>query len=220
MAPLERKGARRSPAKARNPAGRPTPAELERRKLRVLEVATDRFIEHGYAATSFTEIAKEAGVGPNTLYQHFGDKERLFRQVIFARRTNPMEEPPKLEPDDSVFSILFRAARYANDIALRDRSAGLMRLIIAESKRFPEWTKAVADKTFDRLLDNIGALLDDLLKAGLVKDIDPGRAARFFVDLILGMVPLRAYANWEVAYPTDEELTFKVNAFIRGVLEA
>ena len=67
-----------------NQAGRPTAAELERRKARVMEVATELFVQQGFAATSLVDIARGAGVATRTLYQHFGDKEAIFREVIFA----------------------------------------------------------------------------------------------------------------------------------------
>ncbi len=187
--------------------------------MRVLEVATDLFVEQGYAGTSFIEIAKAAGVGANLMYQHFGDKEQLFREVIFARRTNAIIDRPKLEPGDTLHGALLRMARYAMDISLRPRTLGLMRLIIAESQRFPELMRAVADKTMNHLLRDFGALLDELVAAGLTDIGDTSQAARFYMDIILGMVPLRAYANWEVSRPGDAELAHKVDVFIRGVLQ-
>jgi len=53
-------------------AGRPTLVELERRKRKVLEVATKLFVRDGYSATSLVDIAKGAGVATRTVYQHFG----------------------------------------------------------------------------------------------------------------------------------------------------
>src|SRR6266446_4949923 len=66
-------------------AGRPTADELERRKARVMEVATALFVERGFAATALIDIASFSGVATRTLYQHYGDKEGLFREVIYAR---------------------------------------------------------------------------------------------------------------------------------------
>ena len=47
-------------------AGRPTASELERRKARVMEVATELFISHGYAGTSLIDIARGAAVVKRT----------------------------------------------------------------------------------------------------------------------------------------------------------
>ena len=79
-----------------NQAGRPTAAELEKRKVRVIEVATELFVSHGFAATSLVDIAREAGVATRTLYEHFGDKEAIFREVIFARDAEATLDPPTL----------------------------------------------------------------------------------------------------------------------------
>ena len=48
----------KSPARRkRNRAGRPTADELERRKRRVMEVATDMFVNRGYAAVSRQNVS-------------------------------------------------------------------------------------------------------------------------------------------------------------------
>ena len=119
-----------------NQAGRPTAAELERRKARVLTVATELFVQNGYAATSLVDIARSAGVATRTLYQHFGDKEALFREVIYARDDAGALKKPKLRNGDTLYTALMRTAKYAFDVTYRDKSIGLMRLMIAESNRF------------------------------------------------------------------------------------
>jgi AcrR family transcriptional regulator len=48
----------------------------------LLSVARDLFTEHGYAATSTTEIADQAGVTRGALYHHFTAKDDLFRAVF------------------------------------------------------------------------------------------------------------------------------------------
>jgi AcrR family transcriptional regulator len=48
----------------------------------LLSVARDLFTERGYAATSTTEIADQAGVTRGALYHHFAAKDDLFRAVF------------------------------------------------------------------------------------------------------------------------------------------
>jgi AcrR family transcriptional regulator len=49
---------------------------------RALVLAARRlFTSNGYAATSTTDVAREAGVARGGLYHHFPDKEALFRAV-------------------------------------------------------------------------------------------------------------------------------------------
>src|SRR3954464_7749522 len=48
---------------------------------RALAIARQRFIEHGYAATSVESIANEAGVSPATIYKSYGGKAGLVREL-------------------------------------------------------------------------------------------------------------------------------------------
>jgi TetR/AcrR family transcriptional regulator, transcriptional repressor for nem operon len=48
----------------------------------VLNAAMNRFWEHGYQATSMRDLALETGLTSPSLYNAFGDKRALFRQVL------------------------------------------------------------------------------------------------------------------------------------------
>jgi AcrR family transcriptional regulator len=109
-------------------AGRPTLDELERRKGLVMQVATDLFVQNGYAATSLVDIAKAARVATRTLYQHFGDKQDIFIEVVTARESGAVYEPPSLADDRTLFEAVMHIARYVCDVSLRPQSVGLMRL--------------------------------------------------------------------------------------------
>ena len=215
-APAKRMAKQIRPEKS-NQAGRPTAAELERRKARVMEVATELFVSRGYAATSLVDIAKGAGVATRTLYQHFGDKEAMFQDVIFARDTGTIGIPkPTLEPDDTLHSALGRAARYACEVALRQQSVDLMRLMVAESNRFPDLMRKVATATFSRFRRNVAKVFEALAGQGLLPDGDHVRSAELFVDLILGNTPIMTYTNWEAEPPSRGDLDERVDLYILG----
>lgn len=199
-----------------NQAGRPTAAELERRKQRVMDVATELFVTHGYAATSLVDIARGAGVATRTLYQHFGDKEAMFREVIFARDEGYAIEAPKVEPGDTVRSALMRAGHYAYAVTFREKSVGLMRLMIAESTRFPDFMTSVANSIFARFRRNLEKVFVSLADAGLIPAGDHARSALLFSDLIQGSQPIMHYTNWDAEVPSEEELAERVDLFIRG----
>lgn len=60
------------------------PSQAKRQAI--LVAATEAFLRSGYAA-SVDEIAASAGVGKQTVYRHFGDKQALFLAAVSAART-------------------------------------------------------------------------------------------------------------------------------------
>ena len=54
---------------------------------RILDVATEQFLQRFYDEVTLAAIAKEAGVSQQTLINHFGSKERLLQDV--ADRLDP-----------------------------------------------------------------------------------------------------------------------------------
>ncbi len=55
-------------------------ADAQRNRERILEVAREAFTRSG-ADASLDDIAKQAGVGPGTLYRHFPTREELLKAV-------------------------------------------------------------------------------------------------------------------------------------------
>jgi TetR/AcrR family transcriptional regulator, mexJK operon transcriptional repressor len=196
--------------------GRPTADELERRKQKVIQIATSLFVRDGYAETTLLDIARSAGVATRTVYQHFGDKEAIFRQVMFAQETAAVYAPPVIEPEDSLFDIMVQTANYVLDVSLRPTTVDLMRLTIAESKRFPELTKKLTKATYLRFRANVRAIFDQLVQRGLVHDTNTELSASMFVDLVLGTTALLVYAGWKSAPPRCSVLNPKIEVFIHG----
>jgi AcrR family transcriptional regulator len=56
-------------------------AQAQTSQLAVLEAARTLFIERGYGRTTIAEIARAAGVAPETIYAGIGNKPTLLRRV-------------------------------------------------------------------------------------------------------------------------------------------
>ncbi|TXS41808.1 TetR/AcrR family transcriptional regulator [Streptomyces sp. OR43] len=64
--------------------GRKPRADVQRNRVALLETAQRHFLRHG-VGTSLEAVAKEAGVGPATLYRHFPTREALLAAVLQTR---------------------------------------------------------------------------------------------------------------------------------------
>src|SRR5258707_9472812 len=68
------------PKKHSQPAGRKPRSDAQQNRDRILEVAKAAFTRSG-ADTSLDDIAKQADVGPGTLYRHFPTRDALIEAV-------------------------------------------------------------------------------------------------------------------------------------------
>ncbi|MFI6310067.1 TetR/AcrR family transcriptional regulator [Nocardia fusca] len=64
--------------------GRRPRADVQRNRAALLEAAQRQFLKFG-VGTSLEAVAKEAGVGPGTLYRHFPNREALLAAVLQSR---------------------------------------------------------------------------------------------------------------------------------------
>lgn len=203
------KGGRRS-------AGRPTLDELEIRKARVIEVATELFIQYGYAETALVDVAKHAGVATRTIYQHFGDKSDVFKAVIESREEQTEHELPTVDADKPIFDTLLATAHYIRALAFSGTAIPFQRLMIAESHRFPDLMRQIFESLYYRLHSNVINVFETLAKAGKIPHGDHHESAKFFIDLLLGTAPMQLNMNWIKSGPSETELRKKVELFIAG----
>ena len=172
----------------------------------ILEAATEAFLHSGYAA-SVDEIAAVAGVGKQTVYRHFGDKQALFLAAVAAARSatpsapiDPSappsastggsatpEAPAELDaalPDDPVEGLT-RVGEQILAAALSPTVAALHRLTIAEIGNHPELSAHWGDGTDPFIDAQLAACLRHYDEAGLLAVPDPSRAARQFAYLLI-----------------------------------
>lgn len=73
-------------------------AERSRRtRGRVIDAATQRFIDHGYVAATIGGVAEAAGVAVQTVYYLFGNKRTLLAAVLDASIAGDLEPVPIVE---------------------------------------------------------------------------------------------------------------------------
>src|SRR5271169_5997547 len=65
--------------------GRPLADPDRDTRARLLDAATEFFSELGVAATSFTDIARRAGLTPAMVHYYFDDREQLIDAVVDER---------------------------------------------------------------------------------------------------------------------------------------
>jgi AcrR family transcriptional regulator len=166
------------------------PRSHEAKRVSILEAATYVFCREGYAGANIDMIAAEAGVSRQTIYNHHGDKEKLFIAVvralteranagIFATLATFPDHPADLEAELVAFAV-----RLNRNCICNSDGKYLRKLIEAEGQRYPElfatWRENGPGKTWAAL----AARFARLAHAGYIEVDDPDLAARQFLALI------------------------------------
>lgn len=155
----------------------------------ILEAAAEVFCREGFAGANIDLIAAEAGVSRQTVYNHHGDKDGLFRAVVrdMTERSNAVvfatlgtfpDHPGDLETDLTDFAMRMNL----NCICNREGKF-LRRLIQAESERCPSLFADWREEGPRRTMAALAARFARLAHAGLLVIDDPDLAARQFLAL-------------------------------------
>lgn len=152
----------------RSRSARRTPrADALRNRERILDVAKREFTRSG-AGTCLDEIAKQAGVGPGTLYRHFPTREELLKAVY---RTE-MEKLAAAEHELAETMPPIEALRawlllFVDGIAAKQLIAPAVNSLLGDPKKVFETCHA-------HIYEAIEALVKRAVKSGdLRKNIDP-----------------------------------------------
>ena len=217
---LKKKPATKAARRAAVRFGRP-PKELAGEvDARILDAARKVFLERGFGGASIDEIAEVARSGKPTIYARFRDKRALFTAVmmrdILSRITDfKAGVPVGATVEERLTSAASTLLHWGFD---SDRIA-LMRLAIAEARRFPDLASTVGAKARE-LSTELGVhLLEQVAQSDELSSLPafaPERlrtTARLFLDLVA--VPMLLRALYEVNLKT---LDAEIDAHVaRGV---
>lgn len=112
------------------------------KREQILQGAMQVFLHHGYAGTSMDRAATAAGVSKQTIYSHFKDKDGLFTALIERVTIDRLQQELGRTELQGEPAVWLRQLAEAFLQKLSDQEyLNLLRLIVAESARFPELAK-------------------------------------------------------------------------------
>ena len=161
--------------------------DAQRNRERILEVAKEAFTRSG-ANASLDEIAREAGVGPGTLYRHFPTRgellEAVYRSEMEKLAAAEQKFAQELPPVDALRAWLLLFVDY---IAAKHLIAPALNALVGDPKK-------VFEPSYGRMWDAIRALVKRAIKSGDIrKDLDP-------VDLLralIGVANVATSPDWQ-----------------------
>jgi AcrR family transcriptional regulator len=173
--------------KPSQPVQRKPRTDAQRNRERILEVAKEAFTHYGANAT-LDEIAKEAGVGPGTLYRHFSTREALLEAVY---RT----EVEKLAAAEQKFAQTMRPIEalrawmllFVDYIATKQIIAPALNTLVGGPSKLYEGSRS-------QIQGAINALVNRAIKSGDIrKDLDPFDLLR----ALIGVSNVASTPDWQ-----------------------
>ncbi|HXO06973.1 MAG TPA: TetR/AcrR family transcriptional regulator [Solirubrobacteraceae bacterium] len=182
----------------------------DRKRRAILDAATERFLRNGYLGTSMDEIAADATVSKQTVYKHFADKQRLFREIV-AMTVDEISDPNyeavvALQDSGDVGADLRALAREQLARVMQPRLLQLRRLVIGESGRFPELGQLFYERGPGRTISALAAVFERLARRGALVLDDPLLAAAHFNWLVMSIPLNRAMLLGDESPPADADL--------------
>lgn len=174
-------------------AGRPTRAASELLAEKILDVATELMLEHGFGNTTMEAVANVAGVAKRTLYSRFADKDELFTAVIRRRRELFLAPVEKISAaGGSIEQQLKQVGNHMLKWGLRDDTIAFKRLMAGEVRRISTVAVNLHSESRERVIDAIAAVLISSNEPSL-SVADKRFAAMQFLEMVMGPADQRAY---------------------------
>ena len=175
------------PSKSKQPTVRKPRSDAQRNRERILEVARKAFSRSG-ANTSLDDVAREAGVGPGTLYRHFPTREKLLEAVYrsgmeklaAAEQRFALELPP-------VEALRAWLLLFVDYIAAKQLIVPALNALVGNPKK-------VFEASYTQVWEAVRVLVDRAIKSGDIrKDLDP-------IDLLralIGVASVSTSPDWQ-----------------------
>ena len=171
----------------RSSDGRKPRADAQRNPERILEVAKRAFTRSG-ADTSLDDIAKQAGVGPGTLYRHFPTREELLKAVYRNELENLATAEEKFaETMPPVEALRAWLLLFVDAVAAKQIIAAALNTLVGDHKK-------VFEASYAQMHQAIHRLVKRAVKSGDIrKDLDPMDLLRALV----GVANVPSSPDWQ-----------------------
>jgi AcrR family transcriptional regulator len=161
--------------------------DAQRNRERILEVAKKAFT-HGGANASLDDIAKEAGIGPGTLYRHFPTRDALI-EAVYRSEVGKLAAAARKFAEDMPPIEALRAwmLLFVDYVAAKHLIAPALNTVVGGPSKLYETSRS-------QIQGAIGALVGRAIKSGDIrKDLDPFDLLR----ALIGVSNVATSPDWQ-----------------------
>jgi AcrR family transcriptional regulator len=192
------------------PRGRPRKLPVGEQRARVLHATAKVVAQHGMQGATIEQIAREAGVSRQAVYEQFGDRATLFSEVVAVTEEQAFAAiagPSVTDPQPGLRA--WARANYANMVTFVADSPEAYGVLRAAER--------AGDPALTRLRERLAVVYADASrKRWAAHGIDSGRADRALVTLFFAMTESLVQATWDGEPPDQEALIDLLTEFTVG----
>jgi AcrR family transcriptional regulator len=161
------------------------------RPREILEAAMALFVEKGFAATRLDDVAARAGLSKAAIYLYFEDKTALFQGVV--RQTvgaNVLAVDGLIKAHRGPVAPLIPAIlEFMASRVEETPMASIAKLVIAESRAFPEIGRFYLKEVIGRGVPLFEGLISRGVQSGEFRPVDPMLTVRSLIGpMLLGII--------------------------------
>ncbi len=196
------------------------PSKSEQSRQIILHAAIELFIEQGYHGTSMRQIAKQANIALGGIYNHFANKEEIFRDALLERHPYREILPVFLEATGDTTESMLRdgASRLLKSMETRQDFIKLMFIEMVEFR------SAHMNELFQRIFPQIvgiaqriqqmeGTGLRDIPIPILVRSMIGTFIAFYFTEMLMANLPITP------AEFNQNALDYFIDIYLHGILK-
>lgn len=198
-----------------------TRLDPDERREAILDVASEVFMEEGFAAATMSAIAARLGGSKGTLYNYFKSKEELFTAYVRRHCAWQQEEMQAAAHDPSleIEEALRRSGRNLLRVILSDFGLRNFILVISEAPRAPEIGQAFYEAGPATGIRMLVAPIQRAIDRGRLRPVDATLAAYQFVGLCQNRM-LKARLCNALPEPAPDEIEKEVSAAVDTFMAA
>jgi AcrR family transcriptional regulator len=187
------------------PRARRRTRRKESRPAELLAAALELFVERGFAATRLEDVAARAGVSKGTLYLYYSGKSDLLKAVVRGgilpaiARAETLVENFTGGARELLRAVVFGIWGNVGDSLL----SGIPKLIIAESRNFPDLARFYYEEVILRGFAVMAAILRRGIERGEFREVDVDPTARAMIGPLLLLMLWRHSFQFHENEPLD-----------------
>jgi len=201
------------------PAARPSRRSSQERQASLIQAATALFAKKGFNGTTTKEIARAAGISEALVFKHFPTKRALYAAILAEKVTvsellGAIEESAKKHDDRRVFTLI---ASYRIRPGV---DPTLLRLLLFSALEGHELSDMFFGKHHKVFYDHLAAYIQQRVKDGAFRHVDPLLAARAFIGMVVHHRLLHEIFDVPMDRSHEDTVSTYVDVFLHGLVAA